>query len=171
MGFIGGDVLRNTLSIGLLALLPFGIAHAQAPHIYGSWDLDTEASEYPGPMPRSQVRTYYPADDGYVIGIAITVDADGNASFLQDAAKADGRDYPEYGVGSLAEFQMSGTRTSSTYSETQLDEYTVEWVDKNEGEPYLMGTKSVSEDGQTLTIEAHDPDEPDNFFTLVYERQ
>lgn len=171
MGFISGHLLHNTLSVGMLALLHLGIAHAQAPHIDGSWALDAQASEYPGAMPRSQVRTYYPADDGYVIGIAITVDADGNASFLQYAAKTDGRDYPEYGVGSLAELQMSGRRTSSTYAETQLDEYTVEWVDKNEGQPYLMGTKNVSEDGQTLTIEVREPDKPDSAFTLVYTRQ
>lgn len=163
---------RDIFLIGVLALAHCGAAaQAQAPHIYGSWSLDTDASEFPGAMPRSQVRTYFPGEDGYLIGIAITVDAQGNAGFLQFAARTDGQDYPEYGVGSLAALQITGTRTSSTYAESQVDEYTVEWVDKTDGEAYLMGTRSVSADGQTLTIEAHAPAEPANSFTLVYSRQ
>lgn len=165
-------MLRNSFSIGVLVLAHFGSAtQAQVPHVYGSWKLDTEASEFPGAMPQSQVRTYLPGEDGYLIGIAITVDAQGNAGFLQFAAKTDGQDYPEYGVGSLAALQISGTRTSSTYAESQVDERTVEWVDKTDGEPYVMGTRSVSADGTTLTIEAHVPAEPDNSFTLVYDKQ
>jgi hypothetical protein len=121
----------------------------QVPHIYGSWKLDVGASEYPGPAPQSQVRTYFPADDGYLIGILVTVDAQGNASFPQFAARTDGQDYPEYGVSSLAQLQISGTPTSATYSETEIDEYTVRWVDKNEGEPFQTGTKRVSDRGRS----------------------
>jgi len=146
-------------------------ARAQVPHIYGSWKLDVDASEYPGPAPQAQVRTYFPTDDGYLIGVLVSVDAQGNASFLQFAARPDGQDYPEYGVSSLARLQMSGTPTSATYSETPIDEYAVEWVDKNEGEPYLIGTKTVSEDGQTLTIDVRDPRNVEGGYTLVYNRQ
>ncbi len=101
----------------------------------------------------------------------VTVDARGHASFLQIAAKTDGRDYPEYGADSLAELQRSGARTTATYSERQVDEHTVEWVDKNEGQPYLEGTRRVSRDGRTLSIEAHDPAQPEDVFTLVYEKR
>jgi hypothetical protein len=49
----------------------------------------------------------------------------------------------------------TGTPSSFSYSETQLDEYTIEWVDKNEGEVIAWGTRGVSRDGQTMTIVAN----------------
>ena len=164
---------HSVLSIGLFMFMHMGIAGAQVPHIIGSWKLNNGASIYPGPVPRSQVRTYFPLDDGFLLGIAVTIDAQGNGNFLQFTAKTDGLDYPEYDAFSLAHLQMSGVSTSATYSETPLDEYTVEWVDKDGGEPSFSGTRHVSEDGDTLTIvfERHNPEGQPESYKLVYDRQ
>lgn len=145
---------------------------AQAPHIFGSWTLNADDSVYPGDLPRSQVRTYVPLEGEFYVGLAVTIDSDGNASFLQFTAKTDGQDYPEYGVFSLALLQMSDLPTTTTYSESQIDEYTVEWADKSDGETYLSGTRQVSTDGSRLTISFSAPDENGEGvdYLLVYDR-
>lgn len=149
------------------------VASAQVPYVIGSWSLDTEASIYPGPPPRLQVRTYFPLEDGFLLGMVITIGADGNPSFLQFAAKPDGVDYPEYDPISLAALQMTGELTTATYSETAVDEYTVEWIDKVNGEIAVQGIRQVSEDGETLTIEfdLEGAAGANQTFRLIYERQ
>jgi hypothetical protein len=56
--------------------------------------------------------------------------------------------------------------------DTGKDERTVEWIDKVRGPVTLRGTRSVSEDGDVLTIVATtvDPASPQTF-TLVYTRE
>lgn len=166
-------MFRVLISTAVMLAAGIGVVGAQVPHIVGSWELDVDASTYPGPPPRSQVRTYFPLDDGYLLGIAVTVDAQGNASFLQFAARSDGEDYPEYNPFTLAGLQIADERTSATYSETPVDEYTVSWIDKNNGVAYATGTRRVSEDGNTLTIEFEmtDPDGQLRRFELVFSRQ
>jgi hypothetical protein len=148
------------------------VSEAQVPHILGTWTLNRELSEYPGPMPQSEVRRYRITDDGFVIGLAVIVDAEGNPEFLQFAARTDGEDYPEYSSGTLAQLQMHDIQTPLAYAEVPLDEHTIEWFDKFEGEVYAHGTRAVSEDGQTLTITANftDQDGEVQTFALVYDR-
>ena len=162
----------TTIAILLLLTAASGPGHAQMPHIVGSWELDIAASTLPRTPPQSQVRTYLPLEDGYLLGIAITVDPQGRAGFLQFAARPDGEDYPEYNPITLAALQMTGEQTSATYGETPIDEFTVAWVDKNDGVAYASGTRQVSEDGSILTIEAQfqDPDGGLASFTLVFNK-
>jgi hypothetical protein len=129
-------------------------AHAQVPHIIGNWRLNAAASQLPGPAPETEVRRYSLADDGTVIGLAVTVDARGNPSFLQFAAKPDGMDYPEFSARSAAQYLMDGSAPPGTYSETPIDSHTVAWVDKYEGRITAQGRKWVSPDGGTLTFTA-----------------
>lgn len=166
-------MFRIVVSIIVMTAGCVGIANAQVPHIFGSWRLDVDVSTFPGPQPRSQVRTYHPLDDDYFLGIAVTVDAQGNASFLQFTAKTDGRDYPEYDPFALARLQVFGDRTSATYSETRLNDYTVEWVDKRDGEPTASGIRTVTEDGQILTIEyqTRGSEGQVQSFKMVYNKQ
>lgn len=131
-----------------------------------------EASEYPGREPQSDVRRYFLTDDDFLIGVAVTIDAEGNPGFLQFTAKTDGAEYPEYSIEPLSRFQRSGEVTPFTYSETQRDDYAIEWADKYNGDTYVSGTRSVSEDGQTLTIVAVLPERNDQArtYTIVYDR-
>jgi hypothetical protein len=137
----------------ILSWIAFG-AYAQVPQIVGNWRLDVAASRFPGPAPQTHVRRYSITPDGTVIGLAVIVDAEGTPSFLQFAAKPDGKDYPEFDANSAAKYLMDGTPPPATYAETPVDSHTVEWTDKYEGRVALSGRKWISPDGQTMTIMA-----------------
>ena len=159
-----------------LATVVFGLslaAHGQVPHILGTWKLNTGASQFLGPPPQSEVRQYSVADNGYLVGLAVFIDTQGNPGFLQFAMHNDGRDYPEYSSNVLAAFQIKGTPTPLAYSEKAVDDHTVQWFDKFGGRVTASGTKRVSEDGRTLTIEADVPDRQGatHHMRLVYDKQ
>ena len=163
----------RTFFLALLALLQANTSLAQLPHILGSWKLNGPASIYPGPLPQSQVRTYSSLEDDFLLGVVVTIDAQGNSDFLQVAARPDGRDYPEYDSFLLAQLQMSDKRTVATYSEQPVDDHTVAWVDKMDGVAYITGTRQVSEDGRSLIIEFEVSNREDEAqqFRLVYDKQ
>jgi hypothetical protein len=140
----------------VIALLVCGAApaSAQVPYIVGTWKLNVAASRLPGPAPQTHVRRYSLADDGTLVGLAVVVDARGTPDFLQFAARSDGRDYPEFNSGLLAEWQTAGKATSREYSESPIDARTVTWTDKRNGQVISHGRKWVSDDGRTLTFTA-----------------
>jgi hypothetical protein len=107
------------------------------------------------------------------VGLAVVVDARGNPSFLQFAAKDDGKDYPEFDSGSLARFQIDGTKGPRTYSETPIDSRTVAWIDKVDGRIVASGKKWVSEDGKTLSFTSEGTNRSGEPFTylFVFDRQ
>jgi hypothetical protein len=166
-------MIRRIFFLALLGLLQPNILLAQLPHIIGSWKLNGAASIYPGPLPQSQVRTYSIMEDDFLLGVVVTVDAQGKPDFLQVAARPDGRDYPEYDSFLLAQLQMSDKRTAATYSEQPVDDRTVAWVDKMDGVAYITGTRQVSEDGQSMVIEfeVRNPEGEAEKFRLVYDKQ
>jgi hypothetical protein len=162
--------MRRTLLL-ILGLYAVG-AHAQVPHIVGNWRLNVEASRFPGPAPQTHVRRYSLGPDGSLIGLAVIVDADGTPSFLQFAAKPDGKDYPEFDAGSAAQYLLDGSPPPATYAETPIDSHTVEWTDKYDGQVTFSGRKWVSADGQTMTITAVIKNErnEDIEFLFVFDR-
>jgi hypothetical protein len=166
-------MFRRIFFLALLGLLQTNASLAQLPHILGSWKLNGDASTYPGPLPQSQVRTYSSLEDDFLLGMVVTVDAQGNADFLQVTARPDGRDYPEYDSFLLAQLQMSDKRTAATYSEQPVDDRTVAWVDKMNGVAYITGTRQVSDDGRSLVIESavRNPEGETQEFRLVYDKQ
>jgi hypothetical protein len=157
--------------IALLATSLATVADAQVPYIVGTWQLDHERSEYPGPVPETEIRQYRLLEDGWLVALAVVVGR-GNINFLQVTARTDGEDYPEYSAPTLAELQKSGTATRFTYAETNNDSHTVDWINKVDGRVYLSGTRNVSEDGRELTIvaTAQGPGGQSRTFTLVYSR-
>jgi hypothetical protein len=146
--------MRATAWLALFTLLGAAAAHAQAPHILGNWKLNVEASRLPGPAPQTHIRRYSIGPDGMLIGLAIVVDAEGTPTFLQFAAKPDGKDYPEFDANSAARYLSDGTPPLATYAETPLDSHTVEWTDKYAGRVTFSGRKWVSVDGKTMSITA-----------------
>ena len=160
--------------VGCLLLLASLGAKAQIPHVLGVWELDLEDSDLPEQFPAgSETRSYTLRDDGYLVVLAIRVDQSGNPDFIQVASKSDGKDYPQYQSGPLAELQIDGTTTPFTYSETVVDEYTVEAVAKWNGRVTNRGTRRISEDGETMTLDltAFSPDGQEIPFVLVFDRQ
>lgn len=118
----------------------------------GIWRLNLEKSRFPGAPPQMEVRRYWVRDDGFLVGLAVSIDAQGNPGFVQFAAKDDGRDYPEYNAPTLAEFQATGTPTPIMYAQRSRDRHTADVTLKRDGRVTTAGTRTVSEDGQTMTI-------------------
>jgi hypothetical protein len=142
-----------TIVIGSLAWAAQTPAGKTTPLIVGTWKLNFEKSGIrnvpPGVM---QMRQYKLRDDGFLVGLAITVDGRGNPTFLHFTARSDGKDYPEYTNDLLADLLATGKQTSRTYAEKIIDEYTTEWIDKANGKVTAQGTKVISKDGKTMTI-------------------
>ena len=122
------------------------------PLIVGSWKLNPDKSNLRVPANRVEIRQYRLRPDGFLVGLLITSDAQGNYHYLQFTAKSDGKDYPEYTEALLADMIAAGKQTPRAYAETVVDDYTTDWTDKVDGKVTSHGKKIVSKDGKTLTV-------------------
>ncbi|MEO8306827.1 MAG: hypothetical protein ABI616_02150 [Pseudomonadota bacterium] len=148
------------LLLGILIACSSGVACAQVPAVLGTWKLNVEASRFPGPAPQTQVRSYRLIDDGFVIGVAVIVDAQGRPTFLQFAARPDGKDYPEFSTDSAAKYLRDGTKPPRTYAEIPTsDPLKVKWVDKLGGKVIVSGEKWVSADGKKMSFTVYAKDD------------
>src|SRR4029078_4734370 len=126
-------------------------AGAQVPRVLGVWELDPAASSLPQGFPLgSETRSYDLRNDGYLVNLVIRKLANGRPDFIQIVSKSDGKDYSQYQSVLLAEFQVNGTQTPLTYSETIIDESSVSIVAKVGGRMNNKGVRSISADGKTM---------------------
>jgi hypothetical protein len=139
----------------------------------GTWKLNLEKSKFAGPRPQMEVRRYFLREDGFLVGLAISVNAQGVPNFVQFTAKNDGKDYPEYNVASLAELQAKGLSTPITYAQESVDPNTAKVTLKQNGRITTTGTRSVSADGKTMTIILSNTDPQGQTVTTVrvFDRQ
>src|SRR5258706_13914396 len=122
---------KTTARIAYALFLCATSALAQVPQVLGVWEFDPQASELPkGFLLASETRSYDLRDDGYLVNVVIRKVLNGHPDFIQVVSKSDGKDYPQYQSYPLADFQITGTKTPYTYSETVLDEYAVNVVAK-----------------------------------------
>jgi hypothetical protein len=129
-------------------------ALAQVPHVLGVWEFDPRASELPqGSLLASETRSYDLRDDGYLVNVVIHKLTNGHPDFIQVVSKSDGKDYPQYQSVPLAEFQINGTETPLTYSETVLDEHAVNIVSKYGDRVISKGVRRVAPDGKTMRMD------------------
>ena len=167
-------MLRGLTALMSLVLVFSGhIAQGQIPHVLGVWRLNLEASDVPEGFPvASEVRRFYLRNDGFHVILATRADQKGSPEFIQVAARTDGREYPQYQSVPLADFQVNETTTPFTYSETAVDEYTVEIVGRINGQVNNRGTRKISEDGRTMTLDviAFLPDGQEIELSLVFDR-
>jgi hypothetical protein len=148
------------IAVGLLIAVCSGLVLAQAPAvgtktdpIIGTWKLNPEKSN-PKPSPGTvSVRRYELRPDGFMTTIIVGVTPQGDPSFTQTTWKYDGKDYPQYTQGSLAELSAKGVKPGTDASRA-IDAYTSELTQKdNTGKVTFAGrTRVVSKDGKTLTI-------------------
>jgi hypothetical protein len=149
-------VMKRIAVAVLLALVSALQAQTPAskslPLIVGTWKLNPDKSNLRVPANRVEIRQYRLRPDGFLVGLLITSDVQGNYHYLQFTAKSDGKDYPEYTETLLADMIAAGKRTPRTYAETVIDEYTTDWTDKVDGKVTGHGKKIISRDGKTLTV-------------------
>ena len=113
--------------------------------LVGTWKLQVrESKSDPGPLPRSEVRTYSEDVQGRMKLSLEGIDADGHTFTYGYVARFDGKDNPMPGTG---------TRNGGdTVSITRIDPYTVAAVVKKAGEVVNKTRLVVSKDGKSLTI-------------------
>jgi hypothetical protein len=150
------SLMAKTLTVILVVLIGALRAWAQGTQIVGVWELDQGRSNLPArafPMGiKSEIRSYSLRKDGYLVALVLRVNGDGSPDFIQVAAKSDGKDYPQYQSGPLAELQIQGTPTRFTYSEKMTDGDVAEVVGKRDGQVINKGTRKISADGKTMTL-------------------
>ena len=164
---------KTTARIACALFLCATSALAQVPHVLGVWEFDPQASELPqGFLLASETRSYDLRDDGYLVNIVIRKLANGHPDFIQIASKSDGKDYPQYQSVPLAEFQINGTKTLATYSETVLDDHAVNVVAKYGDRIINKGVRRVAPDGKTMRIDvtAIDQNGKETPFFLVFNK-
>ena len=160
-------------SIAFTLLFCTTAAMAQVPQVLGIWEFDPQASELPkGFLLASETRSYDLRDDGYLVNVVIRKTTNGHPDFIQVVSKSDGKDYPQYASVPLAEFQIKGTKTPVTYSETVLDDHAVNVVAKFGDRVINKGVRRVAPDGKTMRIDVVNIDQngKETPFFLVFKK-
>ena len=125
---------------------------SKPPLVVGVWKLNPEKSNAQVPPDYIEIRQYSMRPDGFLVGLLIQGNAARGYHYLQFTAKSDGKEYPEYSDPIVADMIAMGKQTIRTYSETIVDEYVTDWIDRVNGKITAQGKKTISKDGKTLTI-------------------
>lgn len=147
---------RKLIVAGILFAIGCASLLAQPPvgqnPIVGTWRLNLDKSKFEsGPPPKSQTRQYSQRDDGFIVANIWTINAQGNPTFTQTVSKYDGKEYGQYNQTTLETFQATGAKTGNTQSFTMVDAYTVDITNKVDGRVAATTTRTVSQDGKTMT--------------------
>jgi hypothetical protein len=126
-----------------LAVLLLSVASAMpaADTVVGTWHLSIAKSRYdPGPPPKSQTRIYR-EEDGGVKAVVITVHKNGNSDTVHYVVNYDGKEHP-----------VDGSPDTDGILMQRVDDYTSESVLSHAGHTVGTARRTVSRDGQTMTI-------------------
>ena len=137
---------RIRLFIVLAMLVPLVVAgqlgraatnqKATADKKIGKWKLRIDP-------PAHGTREYEDRGGGVTVSIRQGVNARGQAYYSSYAAKVDGKEYPRL---------VKGSNTVNTIAFTRVDDDTVAYTLREDGNVTATGTTSVSKDGRVLTV-------------------
>jgi hypothetical protein len=138
-------VTKVLSNVFLGVLLTFGsaviAAGIDADPVVGTWQLNLAKSTFGGgPALKSQIRTYSQSAQGTTLKMK-SVSADGKETTTQTTYHVDGKDYPTLGNPDF-----------DSLSGVQIDTNTTEFTLKRAGKPVGTIRRTVSKDGQTLTL-------------------
>ena len=120
--------------------------------VLGTWKLNLEKSKFsPGEPPRSNVRQFVARPDGFIVSTISGISAQGIPTFTMSAVRYDGKNYRLYNQVTLADMMVNGTKTPNTQAYKVIDAYTVEITNKENGRVTTVLTRTVSNDGKTMT--------------------
>jgi hypothetical protein len=162
--------LFPAIAVAVVALWCVGFAPlvAQSPAptgddlLYGTWTLNVSKSRFsPGPPPKSQRRTYEAHPDGMKVTIRI-IEANGHSSTIQFIATSDSVEYP-----------VTGSPDYDMISLRRVDAHRAEATLSHAGKVFGKALRSISEDGQTMTIrfEQGESSQPRVSYVAVYEKE
>jgi hypothetical protein len=131
--------MKRLTSVALLFSMAVAM-HAED-LIVGTWHLNLEKSRYdPGPPPKSQTRIYR-EENGEVKAVVTTVYKNGNSDTVYYPANYDGKEHP-----------VSGSPDTDGILMKRVNEYTAESLLTHAGHTIGTARRTVSPDGQTMTI-------------------
>jgi hypothetical protein len=126
--------------------------------LIGTWQQNMEKSVYdPGPPPfkgTSSVRQYAAGKDGAIVAVTMSIDSQGLPSLgAISAANYDSKEYVQHTLATLATSLSShlAPQITRTISYKPIDTYTVEIVQKQDGEVVSVSTRTISRDGRMMT--------------------
>ena len=130
------------LAAALAVALPPGARAADTKDpLEGSWLLNVEKSTFKGaPGPKGQTRTYS-LHDGVEKLTSRGVSSDRKPTLVKYEARYDGKDY-----------DMTGSLGGDKVSLRRIDANTTESSQKRDGKVVIVATRTVSDDGKTLTV-------------------
>ena len=138
--------MKKVLSTVFLgALLAIGstviAAGTDADPVVGTWKLNLAKSTFGGgPALKSQIRIYSQSARGTTLNMK-SVSADGKETTTQTTYNVDGKDYP-----------TTGNPDFDSLSGMRIDTNTTEFTLKKAGKQVGTIRRTVSKDGQTLTL-------------------
>jgi hypothetical protein len=120
--------------------VPAARAQTKDDPLIGHWTLDRAKSEFSGNVPEKRITIFELTPDGSLKHITETVIANGSTDRIEYASKYDGKDVP------------ISNSFLWTVSVKRVDPRKTERSGKVNGEVVETSTRTVSPDGQTLTI-------------------
>jgi hypothetical protein len=130
------------LAAAVAVAFSLGVRAADAKEpLEGTWLLNVEKSTFKvAPGPKGQTRTYA-MHDGVETLVARGVSWDKKPTLVRYAARYDGKDY-----------DITGSLGGDKISLRRIDEHTTESSQKRGGKAVIVATRTVSDDGKTLTV-------------------
>ena len=116
----------------------------------GTWDLDAERSDFGDAAdPQNMSRTYADLGDAQYMYMVVQINADGSLGGTSATYRYDGVQYP------IANLNPQAPNARISYR--KLNERTVEYTVRVDGEVTQIGAKTISNDGRFLTIAVQFP--------------
>jgi hypothetical protein len=135
-------MLRMTVFVIIvIAAAAVGVAARGADPLLGTWELNVAKSNYtPGPAPQSETRTYVVAGQE-IAASSKGVDGSGNPTAASWTINYDGKYHPE-----------SGDPNADSLSLKRVNARSAEFKQKRAGKVVITGTRTISPDGNMMTI-------------------
>lgn len=141
MNAYGRRLFVATLVVGVICGAASSLAaQSKDDPLIGRWLLDRAKSEFSGNVPEKRVAIFQLMPDGSLKHITETVVANGSTDRVEYSAKYDGKDMP------------ISNSFLWTVSVKRIDARKTERSGKVNGEVVETSTRTVSPDGQTLTV-------------------
>jgi hypothetical protein len=137
-------------------------AQADRDAAVGTWRFDAAASTYEsGPAPRESTRVFEVAGDR-IRFVHTGISANGQPFRTEYTAGYDGADYP-----------VEGSARYDTVSQKMIDSHNIDLVFRLKGEVTVITRRTISADGQRMTVvaEGANPDGKRFRNVLIYKRE
>jgi hypothetical protein len=154
-------LMLTGITLGLAVAAFPQVSFAQSDPFVGTWQLSLAKSKYsPGPSPKSSTVTVQAVGQNHKL-TAVTIDAEGKQTSLENTRIYDGMSHP-----------VTGNPSYDAASFTRVDAYTIIISYSKAGKLVRTATNVVSQDGKTITATATGTDARGQVYNItVYDKQ